>query len=308
MFHPPERFKKMPPSNVQSRLQLAIGFTFFIFCAELFGGFWANSLALIGDAGHMFMDAFALSLSWFALKISDQPATSTKTFGYHRMEIFAALANGLLIFAMAAAILYHAVLRFQHPQEVQGLAVIVVAVLGLLTNIAVIFLLKDSVKLHSHDLNIKSAFWHVLGDSVASVGVIVSGLIIYFKGWFIADAVMGVAICGLLFWGARSLIGDAWHILLEGVPKGVSLEDVEKALVAIPEVRDVHELHIWCICSNIYALSAHALVNDQKVNQMEPLLIKIEAALKSQFNISHSTIQFESNPCGQVEALCEMKH
>ncbi len=298
----------MPTSNIQSRLQLAIGFTFFVFLLELFGGLWANSLALVGDAGHMFMDSFALSLSWFALKISDQPATSTKTFGYHRMEIFAALVNGLLIFGMAGAILYHALLRFQHPQEVQGLTVIVVAALGLLTNIAVVFLLKDSVKRHSHDVNIKSAFWHVLGDSIASVGVIVSGLIIYYKGWYVADAVMGFAICGLLFWGARSLISESYHILLEGVPKGVSLKDVEKALVAIPEVRDIHELHIWCICSNIYALSAHALVNDQKVNQMEPLLIKIKEALKNQFNISHSTIQFESSPCGQVEALCEMKH
>ncbi len=297
----------MEPHTVQSRLKLSVIFTFFIFIIELAGGWIANSLALMSDAAHMFADVFSLSLSWFALKVSERPSTATKTYGYHRFEILAAFLNGLLLIVLAVGIWHEAYQRFHHPHEVQSGIVIGVAILGLLTNLAVISFLKSPFH-ETNDLNLKSAFYHVLGDSLASVGVIVGGVVMLYTGWYAADALIGAGIGILIVWGAKTLLSDSLHILLEGVPRGVSVQDVERELTAIPAIRNVHELHIWCICSNIYALSAHALVHDQKVNQARFILDEARNMLKAKFNIAHSTIQLESSPCANSHMNCEIKH
>ena len=208
----------MESHAVQSRLKLAIFLTFLILCVEAAGGILANSLALLSDAAHMFADVFSLSLSWFALKIAARPSTRTKTYGYHRMEIFAAFSNGVLLILMAGGILYEAIGRFQDPAEVDSSMVMIVAAFGLAANLAVIFILKKPVK-GSSDLNIKSAFYHVLGDTLASVGVLVGGIIMFFTGWYLVDAILGAVIAGLLVWTAKSILSEAAHILLEGVPK-----------------------------------------------------------------------------------------
>ena len=298
----------MESPEIRSRLTWAIFLTFTVLCVEVAGGILANSLALLSDAAHMFADVFALCLSWFALKIASRPSTLTKTYGYHRMEIFAAFLNGTLLLFMAGGILYEAVQRWQNPEQVQSGTVIIVAIIGLATNLGVIYFLKDPAH-HSHDLNVKSALYHVLGDTVASVGVIIGGVVMHYTGWYVVDAVLGALIAVLLIWGARTILADSVHILLEGVPKGISLTEVEKELTAIPAIREIHELHIWCICSNIYALSMHALVNDQKVNQAESILSEIQERLRNKFNITHSTVQFESNPCQEPgEILCGINH
>ena len=297
----------MDSHSTRKRLTLAILLTSLVLIAEAVGGVLANSLALISDAAHMFGDVFALCLSWFALKIASRPSTRTQTYGLHRMEIFAAFINGLLLFVLAGWIIYESIERFQNPQEVDSLTVIIIAVIGLCTNLGVLYFFKDPA-MHSHDLNMKSAFYHVLADMLASVGVIIGATTMMFTGWYIVDPILSVAIATLLIWGARTILADSVHILLEGVPKGISVVEVEKELTAISSIREIHELHIWSICSNIYALSAHALVNDQKVNQVESVLGEIQALLKTKFNITHSTVQFESRPCQKGEILCEINH
>ena len=297
----------MDSHSSRKQLTLAIVLTFLVLVAEAVGGILANSLALLSDAAHMFGDVFALCLSWLALKIASRPSSQTKTYGLHRMEIFAAFLNGVLLVVMAGWIFFEAIERFQNPSAVNSAIVIVIAVIGLCTNLAVLYFLKDH-GLHSHDLNMKGAFFHVLGDTIASIGVIIGAFIMMATGWYVVDAILSTAIAALLIWGARTILADAVHILLEGVPKGMSVAEVEKELTAIPAIREIHELHIWSICSNIYALSAHALVDDQKVNQVESVLGEIQELLKTKFNITHSTVQFESRPCQKGVILCGINH
>ncbi len=297
----------MESSVIEKRLKWAVVLTSFVLLIEVIGGILANSLALLSDAAHMFTDVLSLSLSFFALRIAGKPSTDTKTFGYHRMEIFAAFLNGALLFLMACVILYEAWQRALSPLEVHSQTLIIVASIGLATNLCVLYFLQGAAS-HNHDLNIKSAFYHVVGDSVASIGVIAGGIIMLYTQWYIVDTFIAIAISLFLIWVAKKIIWASLHILLEAVPEGVSIQEVKQALTSIPAIKDIHELHIWCICSNIYALSAHALVNDQKVNQVESILHEIKGTLKTRFNISHSTIQFETNLCGDSEALCDMKH
>ncbi len=276
---------------------------------QVVGGVISNSLALISDAAHMLTDSFSLGLSWFALKIAAQPSTSTKTYGYHRMEIFAAFINGLLLLAMALGIAWQAYERFQNPQEVQSVTLIWVALIGLAANLAVIYFLKDAAHAnHGQDLNVKGAFFHVLGDTLSSVAVISGGLIMWFTNWYLLDSIIAISISLFLIHIAKKIIADSVHILLEGVPKGISLSEVKNELSSLPEIQDIHELHIWCICSNIYALSTHALIKAQKIHQAEKILQDAKRLLQEKFNITHSTIQFEINPCGSSEVLCNMKH
>jgi len=309
MSDPSQGCKKMESRAIQRRLKIALILVFFVMCVEVAGGIMAHSLALLSDAAHMLTDAFALSLSLMALTIAAQPSTRTKTFGYHRVEILAALANGVLLLLMALGILWEAYRRFTSPQEVQSLIVISVATVGLATNLSVLYFLKDPVhNAHNHDLNLKGAFYHVIGDSMASVAVILGGAAMWITQWYALDSIIAAIVALVLIWGAQSIIRDAFHILLEGVPKGISIQEVEKELISIPAIKDIHELHVWSICSNIYALSTHALVNDQKVNQVETILKDIESLLKDKFNITHSTIQFESNPCSTAGVACDIKH
>jgi cobalt-zinc-cadmium efflux system protein len=292
---------------IQNHLKVAAWLTFFVLCIEVVGGILANSLALLSDAAHMFTDVFSLTLSWFALKIAYLPTNEEKTYGYHRIEVLAAIINGLVLALMACGIFYEAIQRYQDPPTVNSGMVILVAALGLTTNLIVIYYLKDSFR-HTHDLNLRGAFFHVLGDTIASVGVLIGSGVIWFTGWFVVDPLLAAGIALLLLWGAWNVLADALHILLEGVPKGVSIAEVKKELTALPAIRDIHELHVWSICSNIYALSTHALLHDNKVNQFESVLKDIKELLKSRFNITHSTIQFETRPCEKNNTLCDIRH
>ncbi|MDP7556993.1 MAG: cation diffusion facilitator family transporter [Nitrospinaceae bacterium] len=299
--------KSMDSHIVQKRLKLAVLLTFSILCVEVVGGILANSLALLSDAAHMLADVLSLCLSWFALKIARLPSNGEKTYGYHRIEILASVVNGLMLILMACGILYEALQRYQSPPSVNSEMVMVVAAIGLAANLIVIYYLKDPFQ-HTHDLNLKSAFFHVLGDLIASVGVLVGGGIIWLTGWNIVDPLLATGISLLLFLGAWNVLSEALHILLEGVPKGVSLSEVKRELQAIPAIQDIHELHIWCICSNIYALSTHALIHDSMANQFEKTLKEIKSLLADKFNIKHSTIQFETHPCEEDESLCDISH
>jgi cobalt-zinc-cadmium efflux system protein len=294
-------------SHVKQRLKWALLFTALILLVELIGGIISNSLALIGDAAHMFSDMAALGLSWLALTWAHRPSPNDKTYGYHRAEILAALINGILLFTMAGMIAMSAWERLDAPREIDSVMVMIVAAIGLVTNGIVIFILKDSHH-HSHDLNVKSAFYHVIGDTISSAGVIVGGAVIWYTGWYYIDSLIALAIACLLVWGAKNILSDSVHILMEGAPKNASVTDVVQELKLLPGILDIHELHIWSICSNVNALSAHVLIPDQKVNQAETILTDIQSALADKFNITHSTIQFESALCNTPDLSCEIEH
>jgi len=272
------------------RLKIVLVIIVVIMVAEVIGGILSNSLALLGDAGHMLVDALALGMSLFAIRIARRPATATKTYGYYRVEIMAALANGIALALVAAYIFYEAYHRFLDPPTVQTTLMLVVATIGLIANLIGIQLLRGV----SHgSLNIKAAFWHILGDTLSSVGVIVAGIIISITGWGVVDPIIAVFIGSIILWGAVRLVRESVDILLEAVPKHIQMDRVIEMIKNIPGVEDVHDIHIWTITSGIHALSAHLLIEDQTVSRSAEIAETVNNDLAKHFNITHTTLQLE---------------
>jgi cobalt-zinc-cadmium efflux system protein len=242
----------------------------------------------------MFTDALALGLSLFAMNLARRPATATKTFGYHRAEIMAALANGSVLILVSAIIFYEAYRRFLEEPAVKSPLMLIVAGIGLVANIIGLFLLRRGSR---KSINIKAAFWHIIGDTMSSVGVIIAGVIIYFTGWTIADPILAVVIGIVILWGAVRIVKESVDILLESVPPHVEIEKVAEAIKKVPGVEDMHEIHVWTITSGIYALSAHLSITDQMVSQSCNVLTKVNGVLAHDFNITHTTLQLECESC-----------
>ncbi len=274
-------------------LRLSLGIVIVFMVAELIGGILSNSLALIGDAGHMLVDGLALGLSTFAIGMSKRPATARKTFGFYRVEIMAALTNGVLLVLISFFILYEAYQRFIRPPEVKAPLMLAVAVIGLLANIAMIFLLRKG----HESLNVRAAFWHVATDTLSSVGVIAAGIIISITGVSIADPVIAGIISILILWGAVRLIFESADILLEAVPRHIKMDDVIKAIREVPGIKDVHDIHIWTITSGIYALSSHLSIEDCSVNDSTAIMSVVNEKLGRDFGITHTTLQAECGNC-----------
>jgi cobalt-zinc-cadmium efflux system protein len=273
--------------------------------AEVIGGIWSNSLALLSDAGHVFLDLFALLLSLGAIKLAAQPASERHSYGLHRTEVLASLINGLTVFIMALGILYEGSKRLASPEEVKTIPMLVIAVLGLIANL----LAAKGLHGHSHDdLNVRSAFLHVLGDAAASVGVIAGALLMRYTGWYQADPLISIAIGLLILVGAGSLLREAVHILMEGVPRGLSVEQVAESVRSIDGVLDVHHLNIWSVCSHIFALSAHVEIDPAYDGQRSQLLHRIEHLLRHNFHITHTTIQFDCSACNGGPLIKELGH
>lgn len=278
----------------QKGLSLVLVLTALMMLAEFAGGWLSGSLALLSDAGHMLTDVLALTLSWLAMRFAAQPANEKKTYGFYRLEILAALANGLTLILLAGYIFYEAYQRFLDPAEVKSGLMLIVAAIGLLVNLIGFYILKPSSR-HSH--NIKGAWLHILGDLLSSVAVVIGGLVMAFTGWFVIDPVLGVLIGLVILKGAFDLIKESVDILLEAAPVGIEGQQVEAALMGIAGVKQVHHLHIWTISSGLYALSAHVLIDDQLTSQSDKLLAAIQEVLEERFNIHHATIQFECQTC-----------
>jgi len=254
----------------------------------LVAGFLTNSLALLSDAGHMLSDIGALSLSLFAFRMARRPATLHSTYGYHRIEILAALFNGLTLWLIVGIIFAAAYSRLAHPPEIASFGMMVVAILGLLVNLAAAMILHGG---HHHNLNLRGAFLHVVSDAVGSVGAIVAGVIMLTTGWYLADPVISIFISVLILFSSWSLVKDSLSVLMQTVPKGIRLEDVRRTIEAVDGVSAVHDLHIWAVTSDIFTLSAHAVVANG--GDFHEVLNGIEDTLKVQFNIEHTTIQLE---------------
>jgi cobalt-zinc-cadmium efflux system protein len=270
--------------------------------AELIGGLLSNSLALLSDAGHMFMDVLALLLSFLALRFATRPATEKQTFGFYRLEILAALINGTVLLALSLFIFYEAYQRFFEPREIRGFLMVGIAAIGLGANMVSALVLRRG----SHEsLNVKGAFLHVIGDLLSSVGVILAGVIILLTSWKRVDSIISFVIGGIILIGAYRLVMESVHILLESTPKDVDLSDVVDGIKTIEGVRDLHHVHLWTITSGIYALSAHVLIEDQMTSLSSQILEDISRFLRDRFNIDHTTIQFECEAC-QTDFVCRL--
>ncbi len=267
-------------SMAKETLRLAFFLTIIILMVEVIGGWWANSLALLSDAGHVLTDLFALGLAWFATAQAERPANASKTFGYHRVGILAALVNALTLILIALAILWEAVGRFQHPEPVQPLVMFLSAGIGIVVNLYIGFGLQKE----ANNLNVRAAALHVFGDVGASVAVIVAGVVILLTGWNLADPLLSVGIAGLIAVGAWSILRETSDILLEAAPKDVNLSALVRDMMRIPGIEDVHDLHVWCISSGMYALSCHALIADLPPSESSSILQAVEAMLSETFS------------------------
>lgn len=257
--------------------------------AEAIGGWVTNSLALIADAGHMLTDVAALGLTLGAIWFGARPATARKTFGYYRLEILAAFVNGIVLGLLSIAVIYEAVIRWQAPPDVHGLQMTVIAVGGLLVNIVAAKLLHYG---HKHDLNMRGAWLHVMGDLLGSVTAIVAGVLIVTLGWLWADPLCSVLISLIIIFGAWRLIVDSVNVLLEGTPAHINLAAVEETILETAGVGGVHDLHVWTISSGIEALSAH-ISHDESVVHSD-LLAAVREKLHDRFGLDHLTIQMET--------------
>jgi cobalt-zinc-cadmium efflux system protein len=279
----------------QRKLFIALLITAIVMIAEIIGGLLANSLALLSDAGHMLTDILSLGLSLAAMKLAQKPPTPSKTFGFYRLEILAAFFNGILLFFMSFYIFNEAYHRLVQPEEIKGLFMLVVAFIGLLANGAGILLLRKSV--HT-SLNVKSAFFHIVGDTISSGGVILGGMIILYTGWYLVDPLLSIFIGLLILRGAYALIVESIDIFLEATPKDINMEELLDELRKIQGVKEVHHIHLWTITSGINAMSAHVLIDDRLISTSAHILKEIKSLLRNKYKMEHSTIQFECESCG----------
>jgi cobalt-zinc-cadmium efflux system protein len=283
-------------------LKITLGLVLVIMVAEIIGGIFSNSLALLSDAGHMLTDALALGLSMFAMNLARRPPTATKTYGYHRAEIMAALANGTILLLVSVIIFYEAAQRFMAEPAVKGPLMLIIALIGLAANLAGLYLLRRGSK---KSINIKAAFWHIIGDTLSSVGVIIAAIIIQITGWNMADPIIAVVIGIIILWGAVRIVKESVNILLESVPPHVEIARVTEAVKKVPGVEDMHEIHIWTITSGIYALSAHLRITDRMVSQACDILTGVNEVLAHDFNITHTTLQLECESC-PTGVVCQL--
>jgi len=284
----------------QKLLLAVLLLTFAYMIAEAIGGYYANSLALYSDAGHMLTDVAALALSLFAVRFASRPATVRKTYGFYRLEILAALANGVALLALSAIICREAWTRLQQPEPVHAWTLIWVSVGGLAVNIFSAWLLsRASVE----NLNVRGALLHVFGDLLGSAAAILAGIAIIWRGWIWADPLFSILISLLIVYSAWRLVSDSVNVLLESAPSHINPAGVEEAIRTVSGVRDVHDLHIWTITSDRHALTAHVVIDD--LSESYAILRELRGLLAKRFALTHSTIQLE-DPL--LSAIVEMSN
>lgn len=275
------------PKNL-SRLFFVLLLSSSYFVAEVVGGILSGSLALLADAGHMAIDVAAIALGLFAIWISQRPPTDEKSFGYYRAEILAALVNGAALVAISVWIIYEAILRIGHPTEVHGGMLTLVASGGLVVNLIALVLTHESRK---SNLNMRGVWLHIASDTLGSVSAMLAGFLIWRFEWYLADPIISVMIALLILYGSWKLLSESVNVLLEGVPKELNLADIRTGLESLESIKDVHDLHVWCVTSGVHALSAHIRVEDGV--DSGKVLEAVTGFLRERYQIDHSTIQLE---------------
>jgi len=280
-----------------STLKLALALTCLVLVVELAGGLASHSLALLSDAGHVLTDVFALGLAWFAVAQANRPADKSRSYGYHRVSILAALLNSIVLIVIVIAIGYEALRRLANPEPVQGGIVIVAALVGIAINTYVAFGLRGD----THNLNMRAALMHVTGDIGASIGVVVAGAVILLTGWLYIDPLLSLAIAVLIAFGAWRIVRETVNLLLEGTPREIDLAAVTAEITGTELVSGMHDLHVWALSSDEMALSVHVVVDDCPLREAEHVVRDLERRLCDRFSIGHTTIQVEScHPCGEI--------
>lgn len=263
-------------------LMLTLGFSF----VEAVGGWLAGSLALLSDAGHMFFDAAGFAIAWLGAKVASRAITYRHSFGFVRAEVLAALLNGLVMLLLVGMIVLEAFHRFSAPNEVKGLSVVLIALLGLGVNIIV----AKQLHPHQHNINTRAAMIHVMGDLLGSVVAILAGLVIWLTGWTPIDPILSLLISGLILSSTYKLLKESTHILMEAVPTHLDIVSIESAMLQVKNVSDVHCLHVWSLSSEVVALSAHVSLHGEADGWQETLA-DIKSMLKTRFNIEHITLE-----------------
>jgi len=271
----------------------AIFLTSIVTLVEGIGGISSNSLALISDAGHMLIDLLTLVISYLALVFSIRPPSGRRSFGFYRLEILAALLNGIVFFGVTAWIFYESYRRFLSPQPIATGGMMTVALIGLMANLLNVFLLRRRAQV---SVNVRSAFLHVMGDTLSSAGVVAGALLISLTDWWVIDPLLGVLLSLLILYWAIRLIIDSVDILLEAAPREIDPAQVASAVKIFEEVKDVHDIHVWTLTSGMYALSAHIAVREMPLAETSQLLRRINVLLCQKFGIGHAAIQFELEP------------
>jgi cobalt-zinc-cadmium efflux system protein len=292
-----------PIGSASRRLTLALVITLAFVGIEAAAGYLANSLALLTDAAHNFTDVIALALSWYALRLTLRPAHSGKTFGYHRAGILIALLNSTTLVLIAIGIFAEAYHRFNAPPQVQAGVLIGVGSIAVVVNVVTAWLVHQG---SDHDLNLRSAFVHLMGDVLSTVGAVLAGVGIALTGWQILDPLVSVLIGVLILWNAWRIIRESVGILLESTPRDVNLDAMVDDLLTIDGVRGVHDLHVWSITQDLRSLSAHVLTDDVSVSAGAIIQERINFMLHDKYSIHHSALQLECANCQPDQLFCDL--
>jgi len=292
-------------SVAQSRLIISLVITFTVMIVEFMGGFLTNSIALISDAGHMFTHSFAIAISLAAIIIARTPPCHHKTFGMFRAEILAAFINGIFLLLVVGIIVYEAILRIMQPKEVLSLQMLVIALIGLVVNIATIVILHGS---HKDDLNVKSVFYHMIGDVASSIGIVAAAVVIYFTQWNILDPLISIGISAVIAIWAYGILKDSGRILLEMAPHGLSVDMISSDIKEhFPQITELNNVHLWTITSGMFVFSAHARLNTTlDPENPSSIMLRLNEYLKDRYHIIESTIQISEGETGQVCASDEV--
>jgi cobalt-zinc-cadmium efflux system protein len=279
----------------------AVALTLAFVLAEAIGGWWGNSLALLSDAGHNLADAATLGLSWYALWMAGKPSHERMTFGYHRVGVFAALINAVSLVLIALFIGWEAIARLRHPEPASGGLMIVLATVAIIVNLAIGSRLHQGAK---HDINVRSAYIHMIGDAVSAFGVVIAGIIIATTQWLLADPIVSLVIAALILYSSYGVLSESATVLLEGTPAGTDMPAVIDAMKNVAGVLDVHDLHVWMVGPGVVACSCHIVVAEQSVREGQQVLRAVVRDIEQRFHITHTTVQVEVEGCDATDMYC----
>ena len=292
------------PTHAGKRLAWSTGITLAFVVTETIAGYFSHSLALLSDAGHNFADALALIIAWYGVWMAQKPSTERRTFGYHRVGTLAALVNSVSLVVIALLIFWEAAQRLGKPAQVHSAPMIVVAAAAILMNTVISLWLRHEAK---NDLNVRSAYLHMVGDAISALGVVIAGIIIATTGASIADPLVSILIGMLILFSSWGILKESVDVLLEATPAGMNLSEVQDTIARIHGVLAVHDLHVWTIGSGMICCSCHVMVNEQSVRSGENVLRGVTEQLRSKFGIAHTTIQVEVEGCDPNDMFCLQK-
>jgi cobalt-zinc-cadmium efflux system protein len=291
----------VPPEVSGRTMGAALVLTLAFVIAEALCGWWAHSLALLSDAGHNVADAAALAFTWYAMRLAEKPAHHGMTFGYHRVGIFAALANALSLVGIALLIGWEAMGRLRHPEPADGGIMIAVAAAAIVMNVVISLWLRSAAK---DSLNVRSAYLHMVGDAVSALGVVIAGVIVLTTRMPLADPMVSFLIAGLILWSSWGTLRESAAVLLEGTPRGMDMRAVVDAITRVPGVLDVHDLHVWMVGPGVVACSCHIVVAEQSIRAGQQVLREVVHDVEHRFRITHTTVQVEVEGCEPNDMYC----